>query len=147
MTTWSAHDDPSPSHTPQSSSDPLAQQNPPASSTLLLQHLHRKQYRLCKCIIRRKLAAYSALLLLHRDRALQGRNTITAWKKAKILTSIYDIVITPSVQGVSSESHHILQSHKCNMLCLITVFISILCGAHACLVFTARRDMTHNSML
>ena len=39
-TTCNEQEEPSPSHTPQSSSKPLAQQYPPASSTVLLQHLH-----------------------------------------------------------------------------------------------------------
>lgn len=35
-------EEPSPSHTPQSSSSSLAQQYPPASNTVLLQHLHNR---------------------------------------------------------------------------------------------------------
>ena len=41
-TTCSWHEEPSPSHTPHSSSMPLRQQYPPPSSTVLLQHLHAR---------------------------------------------------------------------------------------------------------
>lgn len=43
-TTWSWHEEPSPSHTPHSSSMPLRQQYPPPSSTVLLQHLHPSSF-------------------------------------------------------------------------------------------------------